>query len=76
MLERKKNQKEKRDNILKEFINLASDEWQEELSQDEKESFLSDELRKTKLSSAKQAGLKKYFIDHVWQSIAPKELDN
>jgi len=72
MLESKKNEKEKRDNMLKELIHLAFEEWHGKLSQEEKDNFIPNEIRKTKLLSAKQASLKSYFTEHVWPSLAPK----
>lgn len=75
LLERKKADKEKRDGIIKELINIAFEDWQAKMSQEEKDKFIPEEIRKGRLTGAKLASLRVYFIEHVWPHIAPKEID-
>lgn len=75
LLERKKAEKEKRETMVKELINMAFEEWQAKLSQEEKDKFIPEEIRKGRLSGAKHASLKTYFTENVWPQVAPKEVD-
>jgi len=74
MVERKKAEKEKRDAMIKELLNIAFDDWQEKLSQEEKEKYIPEDIRKSRLSGAKNSSLKSYFTEHVWPQVAPKEI--
>jgi len=73
LIEHKKNEKEKRDSMMKELINLAFDDWQSKLTQEDKDAFIPAEIKKSKLSAAKQASLKTYFTEKVWPTLASKE---
>lgn len=75
LLERKKTDKEKREAMIKELINIAFEDWQAKLNQDEKDKLIPEEIRKSRLSGAKLASLRTYFSEHVWPKIAPKEID-
>ena len=75
LLERKKAEKEKREMMIKELINIAFEEWQAKLSQEEKDKFIPEEIRKGRLTGAKLASLKTYFTENVWPQIAQKEID-
>jgi hypothetical protein len=75
LLERKKMEKEKRDTMVKELINIAFDDWQAKLSQEEKDLFIPEDIRKGRLMAAKVSSLRTYFTEHVWPQLAPKEVD-
>jgi len=74
LVEQKKAEKEKRDAMIKELINMAFDDWQAKLSQEEKDQLIPEEIRKSRLTGAKLASLKTYFTENVWPQVAPKEL--
>jgi hypothetical protein len=73
-LERKKIEKEKRDARLKELINIAFDDWQSKLNQEQKDRLLPEDVRNGRLAGAKLAALRTYFIENVWPQVAPEEL--
>jgi hypothetical protein len=73
MIERKKAEKEKRESMIKELINIAFDDWQSKLSQEEKDNFIPEDVRKSRLSGAKLASLKAYFVENIWPQVSPKE---
>lgn len=75
LLESKKAAKEKRDSMLKELINIAFEEWQSKLTNEEKDKIIPVDIRRGRLSGAKEASLKLYFTENVWPGIAPKEVD-
>jgi len=65
-LERKKSEKEKHDQLIKELITVHFDEWQSKLSAEEKDELLPEEVRKSRLNGPKISGLKTYFIETIW----------
>jgi hypothetical protein len=75
LVERKKAEKEKREAMIKELINIAFEEWQAKLTQEEKDQFIPEEIRRGRLTGAKLASLKTYFTENVWPKLAPKEID-
>ena len=74
LLDRKKAQKEKRDAMIKELINMAFEEWQAKLTPKEKDQIIPEEIKRVGLSGAKIASLKSYFTENVWPQLAPKEI--
>lgn len=74
LFERKKAEKARRDIMIKEIINMAFDDWQAKLSQEEKEQLIPEEIKKSRLTGAKLASLKAYFIENVWPQVMPKEI--
>lgn len=66
LLERKRVDKERHEAMMKELINISFEEWQAELSPEEKEKFIPEEVRKHRLSGAKIASLKTYFTENIW----------
>ncbi len=74
LLERKKAEKEKREAMMKELINIEFEEWQVKLSQEEKDQLIPEEIRRGRLTGAKLASLKTYFTENVWPQLAPKEV--
>lgn len=76
MLERKKIEKEKHDSMMRELINIAFDDWQAKLTQDEKDQLIPDEIKKSRLSGAKFSSLRTYFIENIWPQITPKEISD
>jgi len=66
LLEGKRAEKEKYEAMIKELINIAFEEWQAELSVEEKDNIIPNEVKKHGLSGAKLASLKSYFMENVW----------
>lgn len=66
ILEHKKAEKEKHEAMMKELINISFEEWQSELSNEEKDNLIPEDVKKHRLSGAKFASLKTYFIENIW----------
>jgi hypothetical protein len=60
--------------MVKELLNIAFDDWQAKLSQEEKDKYIPEEIKKSRLSGAKNSSLKTYFTEHVWPQVASKEI--
>ncbi|GEM_PF-2508907 len=73
LIAQKKAEKEKRDHLLKELLNMAFDDWQAKLTQAEKDKIIPEEIRKNRLTGAKVASLKSYFTENVWPEMEKKE---
>lgn len=68
-LEKKKKEKEERDNKVKELINCYFDDWHISLSEEDKQTIIPDNIRLGRLTAAKIASLRTYFIEHVWPNM-------
>lgn len=66
ILEHKKAEKEKHEAMMKELINISFEEWQAELSNEEKDNLIPEDVKKHRLSGAKFASLKTYFTENIW----------
>ncbi len=65
LFERKKAEKEKRDTMINELIEIEFPEWRKKLSQDEIKQIVPQETLKVNLAPAITAALRTYFIDNV-----------
>lgn len=65
LIEHKKSEKEKRDLMLKELIELEFPSWRKTLAQDEIKKIVPDEILKANLAPAITASLRTYFIDNI-----------
>lgn len=74
LLERKKSEKENRDFMINELLNIEFDQWHDKLSQEEKDQIIPLEIRSMRINAPKLASLKTYFTENVWPKIIPKEI--
>jgi hypothetical protein len=72
LLSKKKADKEKRESMEKELMEIAFSDWQAELDEEQKLQYLPEDIRKSKMSAAKTASLRNYFVENIWPTIKIK----
>ncbi|MBV9576696.1 MAG: hypothetical protein JO149_08750 [Gammaproteobacteria bacterium] len=65
LVEEKRKQKEQRDAMMKELIELEFPDWRRKLTTDEIEKIVPEDIRKTNLSAAIQASLRTYYVEKI-----------
>jgi len=73
-LERKREMNTKRQAIEDGLLQEAYDEWESNLSQEDKEEIFPDKVINSRLVSEKMAFLRNYFKEHFWPSIKKQYL--
>ena len=71
-LERRKEQDQKKQAMEEELFNLAFKDWELEVSQDEKEKLLPEEIKNSRYSAEKTAFIRLYFKNEIWPNYKNK----
>lgn len=65
LLTQKKQEKERKETMIKEIIDLEYSDWEQKLSEAEKNEIIPEQFRHMKLSGPKISALKKHFTDNI-----------
>lgn len=65
LLDEKRKQKELRDTMIKELIELEFPEWKRKLSEEQFNSIVPEDIRKNNITAAIQAVLRTYFTEQI-----------